>query len=120
VATEVLSDLDWILPPESSQYGRAIRTGFRRRGFEPRVVHEVTDTAASLQLAAAGLGATVMTGLMRRLNASVDLTALRMREPLTRQIVLISRGDVAQRLPVRVFVAEAESVVHELLESLDW
>ena len=120
VDTELLSDLDWILPPESSQYGRAIRTGFRRLGFEPRVVHEVTDTAASLQLAAAGLGATVMTGLMRRLNASVDLTALRMREPLTRQIVLISRGDVAQRLPVRVFVAEAESVVHELLESLDW
>lgn len=120
VATEVLSDLDWILPPESSQYGRAIRSGFRRLGFEPRVVHEVTDTAASLQLAAAGLGATVMTGLMRRLNTSLDLTTLRMREPLTRQIVLISRGDVAQRLPVRVFVDEAESVVDELLEALDW
>ncbi len=59
------------------------------------MVHEVTDTAASLQLAAAGLGATVMTGLMRRLNTSLDLTALHMREPLTRQIVLISRGDVA-------------------------
>ena len=66
-------DLDWILPPESTQYGRAIRSGFRRHGFEPRVVHEVTDTAASLQLAAAGLGATVMTGLMRRLNTSLDL-----------------------------------------------
>ena len=117
---ELLGGLDWILPPESSQYGRAIRTGFRRLGFEPRVVHEVTDTAASLQLAAAGLGATVMTGLMHRLNTSLDLTALRMREPLTRQIVLISRGDVAQRLPVRVFVEEAESVVEELLDALDW
>ena len=120
VGTQVLSDLDWILPPEGSQYGRAIRSGFRRLGFEPRVVHEVTDTAASLQLAAAGLGATVMTGLMHRLNTSLDLTALRMREPLTRQIVLISRGDVPQRLPVRVFVDEAERVVHELLEELDW
>ena len=120
VGTEVLSDLDWILPPEGSQYGRAIRSGFRRLGFEPRVVHEVTDTAASLQLAAAGLGATVMTGLMHRLNTSLDLTALRMREPLTRQIVLISRGDVPQRLPVRVFVDEAERVVHELLGELDW
>ena len=119
-ATELLRDLDWILPPESSQYGRAIRSGFRRLGFEPRVVHEVTDTAASLQLAAAGLGATVMTGLMLRLNTSVDLTALRMREPLTRQIVLHQRGDVEQRLPVRVFVEEAESVVDELLDALDW
>jgi DNA-binding transcriptional LysR family regulator len=120
VATERLSELDWILPPETSQYGRAIRTGFRRLGFEPRVVHEVTDTAASLQLAAAGLGATVMTGLMRRLNSGLDLTTLHMREPLTRQIVLISGGDVAQRQPVRVFVEEAESVVDELLAALTW
>ena len=61
-----------------------------------------------------------MTGLMHRLNTSLDLTALRMREPLTRQIVLISRGDVPQRLPVRVFVDEAGRVVDELLEALDW
>jgi len=120
VGTELLSDLDWILPPESSQYGRAIRSGFRRLGFEPRVVHEVTDTAASLQLAAAGLGATVMTGLMRRLNTSLDLTALHMREPLTRQIVLISRGDVGRREPVRVFVEEAESAVAQLLATVTW
>ena len=120
VGTELLSEMDWILPPESSQYGRAIRSGFRRLGFEPRVVHEVTDTAASLQLAAAGLGATVMTGLMRQLNTSLDLTALHLREPLTRQIVLISRGDPAQRLPVRVFVEEAERVVDELLAALSW
>jgi DNA-binding transcriptional LysR family regulator len=120
VGTEVLSELDWILPPETSQYGRAIRTGFRRLGFEPRVVHEVTDTAASLQLAAAGLGATVMTELMRRLNSGLDLTTLHMREPLTRQIVLISGGDVAQRQPVRVFVEEAKRVVDELLAALTW
>ena len=120
VATELLGDLDWILPPETSQYGRAIRSGFRRLGLEPRVVHEVTDTAASLQLAAAGLGATVMTGLMRRLNTSLDLTALHMREPLTRQIVLISRGDVGRREPVRVFVEEAESAVAQLLATVTW
>ena len=113
-----LAELDWILPPETSQYGRAIRSGFRRLGFEPVVVHEVTDTAASLQLAAAGLGATVMTGLMRRLNPSLSLAALHMREPLTRQIVLISRGDVAQRQPVRVFIDEARSLVDELLAAL--
>jgi DNA-binding transcriptional LysR family regulator len=120
IETAQLSELDWILPPDTSHYGRAIRSGFRRLGFEPRVVHEVTDTAASLQLAAAGLGATVMTGLMRRLNTGLDLTALRMREPLTRQIVLISRGDAAERQAVRVFVDEAESVVDQLLKALNW
>ena len=120
IETDQLSELDWILPPDTSQYGRAIRSGFRRLGFEPRVVHEVTDTAASLQLAAAGLGATVMTGLMRRLNTGLELTALHMREPLTRQIVLISRGDAAERQPVRVFVEEAESVVDQLLAALNW
>ena len=120
VEIDVLNDMDWILPPESSQYGRAIRSGLRRLGLEPQVTHEVTDTAASLQLAAAGLGATLMTGLMRRLNTSLDLTTLHMREPWTRQIVLISRGDVAQRQPVRVFVEEAESLVDELLAALNW
>jgi DNA-binding transcriptional LysR family regulator len=120
VEADELADLDWILPPESSQYGRAIRSGLRRRGVEPRVVHEVTDTAASLQLAAAGLGATVMTGLMRRLNTSLELTALQMRDPLTRQIVLISRGDVAQRQPVRHFVDESSNLVDELLAEVEW
>lgn len=120
VEIDELDDLDWILPPESSQYGRALRSGFRRLGVEPRVAHEVTDTAASLQLAAAGLGATLVTGLMRRLNTSLDLTTLHMREPMTRQIVLISRGDVAPRQPVRVFVEEAERLVDELLAALNW
>ena len=120
VELDRLNEMDWILPPESSQYGRALRSGFRRLGVEPHVAHEVTDTAASLELAAAGLGATLMTDLMRRLNSSVDLTTLHMREPLTRQIVLISRGDVAQRQPVRVFVEEAGNLVDELLATQNW
>src|SRR6476659_7376694 len=48
-----------------------------------------------------------------------ELTVLHMREPLTRQIVLISRADVAQRQPVRVFVEESERVVDELLRSAE-
>ena len=118
VEIDELDALDWILPPETSRYGRALRSGLRRLGIELRVVHEVTDTAASLHLATAGLGATLATGLMRRLNGDLDLTTLRMRDPLTREIVLISRGDVAQRRPVRVFVDEAERLVDELLANL--
>ena len=68
-------------PRRAASTGRALRAGFRRRGFEPRVVHEVTDTAASLQLAAAGLGATVMTDLMRRLNPSSSSSGWRWRTP---------------------------------------
>ncbi len=111
--------LDWILPPENTQYGRALRSGLRRRDVEPRVVHEVTDTAASLQLAAAGLGATLTTPLMLRLNAG-RLTTLRMPDPLTRRIVLLARRDLEQRQPVRAFVREAGAVVGGLLASLTW
>jgi DNA-binding transcriptional LysR family regulator len=115
-----LAELEWILPSASSQYGRAIRSGFRRLGFEPRVVHEVTDTSASLRLAAAGLGATMMTVLMRALNTDPALTHLRMRAPLTRQIVLMSRGDVPMRQAVRVFMNRASSLVDELLTDAEW
>ncbi|MCZ0972318.1 LysR substrate-binding domain-containing protein [Streptomyces albulus] len=47
---------DWILPAAGSYYGRAIRNACRRAGCEPRVVHEVTDTATSLAMVGAGLG----------------------------------------------------------------
>jgi DNA-binding transcriptional LysR family regulator len=110
-----LAELSWILAPESSQYGRAVRAGFRRRGLEPRVVHEVTDTGASLQLAAAGLGATVTTDLMRRLNPTLELATLQMADPLTRQIVLITRGGLTPREPVRVFIEVAQTIVAEML-----
>ena len=90
----------------------------------PEAAREATRTLyeqfRAVRDAAAGLGATVMTGLMRRMNPSLDLAVLHMREPLTRQIVLISRGDVAQRQPVRVFVDEARSLVDELLPQLHW
>lgn len=115
----LLRDLDWILPPEGTQYGRALRSGLRRRNVEPRVVHEVTDTAASLQLASAGLGATLTTPLMLRLNPG-DLVTLRIDDPVTRRIVLLSRRDVEERQPVRVFVEEAQTAVSALIASLAW
>jgi DNA-binding transcriptional LysR family regulator len=111
VDVATLAELDWILPPPGTQYGRALRAGFRRRGFEPRVVHEVTDTAASLQLAAAGLGATVVTDLMRRLNPSLELQRLEMADPLTRRIVLITPGSLAFRQPIAAFTEVVTDVV---------
>jgi len=116
VDSGTLSGLPWILPPPDSQYGRAMRSGFRKRGFEPQVIHEVTDTAASLQLAAAGLGATVMTDLMRRLNANLELRRLEMKDALTRQIVLITPGDVQHRQPIAAFSEVVAVVVDTLLK----
>ena len=117
VGIETLAELDWVLPGPGSQYGRALRSGFRRRGFEPRVVHEVTDTAASLQLAAAGLGATVMTDLMTRLNPTSELTRLEMADPLTRQIVLITPGRADVRQPIAAFIGVVTDVVQALLKA---
>ncbi len=114
VETHELEQLGWILPPPTSQYGTAIRSGLRNRGVEPLVLHEVTDTAASLQLAAAGLGATVMTPLMRKLNPHLTLRSLRMRTPMTRRVVLLTLSDHEQRAVI-AFSDIVTGIVAELL-----
>jgi DNA-binding transcriptional LysR family regulator len=112
-APELLAEASWILPPAGSQYGAALRAGFRKRGFEPHVVHEVTDTAASLHLAAAGLGVTVMTELMRRLNPDPTLLGLTMDDPLTRTVVLLAPArHVAGR--VAAFIEVVSTVMPSL------
>ncbi|MEU6145574.1 LysR substrate-binding domain-containing protein [Streptomyces sp. NPDC047081] len=108
-----LNGLPWILPPASSHYGRAISLGLRRRGIESRVVHEVTDTAASLHLAAAGLGATVITPLMRRLSPGLDLCVRPMADPMTRDVVLVVPGG-DRPVPVNAFVETARRITTAL------
>ena len=106
----------WILPPASSQYGTAIRAGLRRRGVEPTVAHEVTDTAASLHLAAAGLGITVITPRMRILSAGLDVRIRPMADPMTRDVVLLVPATHRQR-PVTAFVDTARLVAESLPRS---
>jgi DNA-binding transcriptional LysR family regulator len=112
-----LNSLPWILPPLDNHFGRAVRYGLRRRGVEPDVRHELTETAASLQLASAGFGATLATDLMRMVNVSLDVARLNLPLPLTREVVLITHGEMPQRESVRRFVEVAQSVVHELLRT---
>jgi DNA-binding transcriptional LysR family regulator len=112
-----LNSLPWILPPLDNHFGRAVRYGLRRRGVEPDVRHELTETAASLQLAAAGFGATLATDLMRMVNVSLDVARLNLPLPLTREVVLISHGEMPQRESVRCFVDVAKTVVEELLRT---
>lgn len=113
-STAELADLDWILPPERSHFGRSFRFACRRLGFEPRVVHEVTDTAASLQLAAAGAGAAPMTGLMERLGASDGLVRLHTPQPITREIILVARESVVDRDLTDAFVGSGRDALRNM------
>lgn len=85
-----LADEGWVLPPAATQYGLAIRMACRRVGFEPRVVHEVTDTATSLAMVAADLGIAPVTDLMLALR-SRQVMALPLLEETRREIVLAHR-----------------------------
>ncbi len=85
-----LADEAWLLPPAATQYGLAFRMSCRRAGFEPRVEHEVTDTATSLAMVAADLGIAPVTDLMLELR-SRRVSTLPLLEDTSRQVVLAHR-----------------------------
>lgn len=118
IGPEELGQRSWILPATSSQYGTAIQAGLRRRGIEPTVAHEVTDTTAALHLAAAGLGITVVTPMMRILSAGLDLGVRPMADPMKRDVVLLVPSSHRRR-PVTAFVDTARRVAETLPRSLD-
>ncbi|NMO05187.1 LysR family transcriptional regulator [Gordonia sp. TBRC 11910] len=98
-----LADRDWILAPEASQYGRAVRAVCRRYGVEPRVRHEVTDTAVSMAMVEAGLGIAPATESMLRLRpARVD--RLTLAEEFVRDIVAVVRTVAADRPAIKAFL----------------
>ncbi|MEV7381072.1 LysR substrate-binding domain-containing protein [Streptomyces lydicus] len=78
-------------------YGQAVRSVCRRAGFEPRVAHEVTDTATSLAMVGAGLGVAPLTELMLRLR-SAGIVAVPLRESVVRHVV-VAVGAEARRRP---------------------
>ncbi|MFD5391395.1 LysR family transcriptional regulator [Streptomyces sp. NPDC127074] len=96
-------ELGWILPPAGSYYGRAVLTACRRAGFEPQVLHEVTDTAATLALVEAGVGVSVVTDLMLRLRPS-RLDVLELHETMERHIVVVFRSFAEHRPTVAALV----------------
>ena len=85
-----LQDEGWVLPPATTHYGLAFRMSCRRVGFEPRVVHEVTDTATSLAMVAADLAIAPVTDLMLALW-SQQISTLPLLEDTRREIVLAHR-----------------------------
>ncbi|MBL1111280.1 LysR family transcriptional regulator [Streptomyces sp. 110] len=109
-------DLGWIVPSVASYYGRAVLTACRRAGFEPQVLHEVTDTAATLALVEAGVGVSVVTDLMLRLRPSC-LDVLELHETMERHIVVVCRSFAEHRPTVAALV---DVLVEVLRTSAGW
>jgi DNA-binding transcriptional LysR family regulator len=95
--------LGWILPPEDTHYGLAIRTVCRRAGIEPELRHEVVDTAVSLALVEAGIGISTVTDLMLRLRPS-RFDVLPLVETFERHIVAVVRASAEHRPSVAAVV----------------
>ncbi|GAB2570534.1 LysR substrate-binding domain-containing protein [Microlunatus antarcticus] len=93
-------ETDWILPPPSSTFGRAVRTACARAGIAPRERHLVTDTAVSIALAEAGLGITLVTPLMLAMRATTAPTVA-LPGPSTRDVVALTRTAALDRTGVR-------------------
>ncbi|WP_406002227.1 LysR family transcriptional regulator [Streptomyces sp. NBC_00829] len=98
-----LRERDWILPAAHTHYGRAVRTACRRAGFEPRVAHEVTDTATSLAMVGAGLGVAPLTGLMLRLRSD-GIVAVPLDDQVERHVVVAVRAAARGRPSVEVLI----------------
>jgi DNA-binding transcriptional LysR family regulator len=97
------ADRRWILPPEHTSYGRAVRMACRSVDFEPRVDHTVTDTASTLSLVAAGLGIAPVTDLMLTLRRA-GLTSVALTDRLERTLVLAHRRVPAPQPGVRAVI----------------
>ncbi len=98
-----LAERDWILPAPQTYYGRAVRTACRRAGFEPRVAHEVTDTATSLAMVGEGLGVAPLTGLMLRLR-SQNVAQVPLHDRVERHLVVAVRAASRGRPSVEVLI----------------
>ncbi|WP_448608431.1 LysR family transcriptional regulator [Geodermatophilus sp. URMC 60] len=103
VSLRDFADEPWILPPEQSSYGRAVRMACRRLDFEPRADHVVTDTASTLSLVAAGLGVAPVTDLMLSLRRA-GLATVPLTDRVERTLVLAHRREPAPQPGVRAVI----------------
>ncbi|GAA0308852.1 LysR family transcriptional regulator [Kineococcus aurantiacus] len=102
----------WILTPACTPFGAAVRNACRSAGFEPDVLHEVTDTSAALLLAGRGLGVTPVTPLMRRLGTE-PVRVLELDDVVERRIVLVRHRADAGRATVRALTEVLRAVTAE-------
>jgi len=101
---EEFVDAHWILTPGSTYFGQAIRAACRRHGFEPNVVHDVTDTVSSLSIVAAGLAVTPVTDLMAETFRGPGVRLVPVDHFFEREIVLV-HSDESNRRATMEFIA---------------
>lgn len=77
---------------DDSHFATATGHAFRLAGYEPRIVHGVIDTAATLVLVAAGSAATLTTPMMVRVRPGDDVRVHPMHAAPTRELILIHRS----------------------------
>lgn len=72
--TQELAEAMWIVPPNDSTFGRAVRFGIAELGLAARETHVVTDSAVTLAMVGSGMGLSLATPIMMSLApASVRL-----------------------------------------------
>lgn len=91
---EVANATGWILPPGSSEFGRATRLACAAAGIEPNIAHLVTDTAVSIAMAESGLGVTLATPLMLRMYPREVVTAPLPGESVRDVVAIVRRGSL--------------------------
>lgn len=113
VALTVGQGWDWVLPDDQSHFAVATRHAFRQVGFEPRISHGITDTAATCAIVASGVAASLLTPMMAGVRATGDIRLVPLVTPPARELVLIHRSG-----PMRPSVAAAASVIEEAAAAL--
>jgi len=93
---EYANQADWIVPPSTSTYGKAVRFACTRAGVVPRESHIVTDTAVSIGLAEAGVGITLVTPLMLVMRPTTAPT-VSLPGGSTRDVVVLARAAHLER-----------------------
>ena len=98
-----LAGESWIISGPDTYYGRAVRTAFRRAGFDPQVRHRVDGLATALAMVATGLGVTLASDLGRAFcPPGVEIVPF--ERPLLRTIVLAHLPHATERPSVRATV----------------
>lgn len=109
---EALADAPWILAPNDSTFGRALRFACADLGITPIEKHIVTDTAVALAMAAAGTGLTLATPIMMELGPP-GAAVLPGTECGARIITAMTRVEFAERPATKQVVEALQQVFAE-------
>lgn len=90
-----LADWGWILPPPISRSTQAFRQACQDLGFTPRVVHEVSNSAAAMALVSEELGILPVTPMMLTIAQCEGVAAVPLQQRVQRNITLVRRNTAA-------------------------